>query len=77
MPSNGRPEGWIDFEEVKQVVPFDVVLSKLDVMNQLRRVGDEIRGKCPICGGERSFSANPVKGMYNCFRCKKGGDVIT
>jgi CHC2 zinc finger len=38
--------------------------------------GDEIRGKCPLCGGERSFSANPVKGVFNCFRCHKKKDVI-
>jgi hypothetical protein len=76
MQGNSRPEGWIDFEEVKKTVPFDVVLSELGLMDRLRCVGDEIRGTCPICGGERSFSANPVKGLCNCFRCKKGGDVI-
>ena len=32
--------------------------------------------KCPLCGGERSFSANPVKGMFQCFRCHKKKDVI-
>jgi DNA primase len=42
----------------------------------LKVVGDEIRGKCPLCGGERSFSANPVKGVFNCFRCRKNKDVI-
>jgi DNA primase len=26
--------------------------------------------------GERSFSANPVKGVFNCFRCRKKKDVV-
>ena len=76
MPNQRRPEGWVDFETVKKTVPFDVVLSTLGLLNQLRQVGDEIRGRCPLCEGERSFAANPVKGVSNCFRCRKGGDVI-
>src|SRR4051794_13531532 len=63
------------FERAKEVT-FDVVLGELDLLDQLQVAGDEIRGKCPLCGGERSFSANPVKGVFNCFRCKKKKDVI-
>jgi DNA primase len=63
------------FERAKEV-KFDVVLSELVLLEYLNVVGDEIRGMCPLCRGERCFSANPVKGKYNCFRCKKGGDVI-
>ena len=63
------------FTRAKQV-PFDVVLSELGLLDHLQVAGDEIRGKCPLCGGERSFSANPVKGVFNCFRCKKHKDVI-
>jgi DNA primase len=76
MAENGTPKRYIEnlFERAKEV-PFDVVLEKLELLSQLRRVGYEIRGACPICGGERCFSAKPVKGMYNCFRCHKGGDV--
>jgi hypothetical protein len=76
MANNESPKGYIEnlFDRAKEV-PFDLVLDKLGLLDELRRVGDEIRGKCPICGGERSFSANPVKGQFNCFRCRKGGDV--
>ena len=63
------------FTRAKQV-PFDVVLSELGLLDQLQVAGDEIRGKCPLCGGDRSFSANPVKGVFNCFRCRKNKDVI-
>ena len=63
------------FERAKEVT-FDVVLGELGLLDQLKVVGDEIRGKCPLCAGERSFSANPVKGVFNCFRCRKKKDVI-
>src|SRR5215213_1283266 len=63
------------FERAKEVT-FDVVLGELGLLDQLKVAGDEIRGKCPLCGGERSFSANPVKGMFHCLRCRKKKDVI-
>ena len=63
------------FTRAKQVT-FDVVLSELGLLDQLQVAGDEIRGKCPLCLGERCFSANPVKGVFNCFRCRKNKDVI-
>jgi DNA primase len=63
------------FTRAKEVT-FDVVLGELGLLDQLKVAGDEIRGKCPLCGGERSFSANPVKGVFNCFRCRKNKDVI-
>jgi DNA primase len=63
------------FVRAKQVT-FDVVLAELGLLDQLKVSGDEIRGTCPLCGGERSFSANPVKGVFNCFRCRKNKDVI-
>jgi DNA primase len=63
------------FERAKEVM-FDVVLGELGLLDQLKVVGDEIRGTCPLCGGERSFSANPVKGVFNCFRCHKKKDVV-
>ena len=77
MAENGSlkvfvPDLFVRAKEVR----FDVVLGELGLLDQLKIVGDEIRGKCPLCGGERSFSANPVKGMFQCFRCRKKKDVI-
>ena len=63
------------FERAKEV-KFDVVLGHIGWLHQLKVAGDEMRGMCPLCRGERCFSANPVKGKYNCFRCKTGGDVV-
>ena len=77
MSENGSQGVYVPglFDRAKEVT-FDVVLGELGLLDQLKVVGDEIRGKCPLCGGERSFSANPVKGVFNCFRCHKKKDVI-
>jgi len=77
MSENGSQKVFVPdlFTRAKEVT-FDVVMGELGLMDQLKIVGDEIRGRCPLCGGERSFSANPVKGMFNCFRCRKKKDVI-
>ena len=77
MSENGSQKVFVPglFERAKEVT-FDVVLGELGLLDQLKIVGDEIRGTCPLCGGERSFSANPVKGVFNCFRCHKKKDVV-
>ena len=77
MSENGSHGVFVpDLFDRAREVTFDVVLGELGLLEQLKVVGDEIRGKCPLCGGERSFSANPVKGVFNCFRCHKKKDVI-
>lgn len=45
---------------------------------ELNKKGKEYIGKCPF-HDERtgSFTVTPRKGMYYCFGCKKGGDVIS
>jgi phage/plasmid primase-like uncharacterized protein len=44
---------------------------------KLRRVGRELVGPCPRCGGADRFQVNPVKGVFFCRQCNpKGGDVI-
>ena len=77
MSENGSQKVFVPglFERAKEVT-FDVVFAELGLLDHLKVVGDEIRGTCPLCGGERSFSANPVKGVFNCFRCHKKKDVI-
>lgn len=44
---------------------------------ELKKRGREYIGKCPF-HDERtgSFTVTPHKGMYYCFGCKKGGDII-
>jgi phage/plasmid primase-like uncharacterized protein len=43
---------------------------------QLRRVGAEFVGPCPVCGGTDRFSIHPGRGLFHCRGCGAGGDVI-
>ncbi len=45
---------------------------------ELRQVGKELRGRCPIHNGDNptSFSINPAEQVFHCFSCGEGGDLI-
>jgi putative DNA primase/helicase len=43
---------------------------------KLRRLGRELVGPCPQCGGRDRFAIDPRRGLWNCRQCRKGGDVI-
>src|ERR1700736_4543832 len=38
--------------------------------------GANLKGPCPICGGEDRFSVNFAKSVFNCRGCGMGGDTI-
>lgn len=50
---------------------------------KLWRAGKRLRGPCPVCGGGKGktvdgpFSADPHQGVFKCWKCEKGGDVVT
>src|SRR5829696_9349576 len=45
---------------------------------QLRRVGSRFVGLCPFHAEKTpSFNVNAELGVYRCFGCSAGGDVIT
>jgi DNA primase len=78
MPDrNGtQPAGYVDLNRAKQV-PFVDALQELGLLETLRRDGDELKGLCPIHGGEKeSFGVHVVRGVFNCFACKKKGNVL-
>lgn len=43
---------------------------------QLRRVGAELVGPCPLCGGTDRFAFHLGRQLWNCRGCGVGGDVI-
>jgi DNA primase len=77
VEGNGaHPAGYVDLQLAKQV-PFVDALQELGLLEKLRRDGDELKGICPIHGGEKeSFGVHVVKGFFNCFACKKKGNVL-
>jgi DNA primase len=61
-------------ERVRDGADFVAVVEE---RTPLRRQGAHLQGRCPF-HEERtpSFTVNPVKGLYYCFGCHKGGDMI-
>ena len=72
----------IDFRMVQSQVPIEFVLESLRFV-ALRRRGDELRGLCPLVdcrrgapGRDYAFAANLRKGVFQCFRCRRHGNVL-
>ena len=68
---------WVDFKSIKSAVSIEMVLTRYSV-NWLRKKDDELRGRCPIHQGEGkdTFHVNISKNVFNCFSCKKRGNVL-
>jgi len=63
---------------------FDKVLSETDIVDivsdyvQLTKAGKNYKGLCPFHGENTpSFIVSPDKGIYKCFGCGQGGNVIS
>jgi DNA primase len=54
------------------------LVAVVEERTSLRKQGARLVGRCPV-HEERtaSFSVNPSLGLYHCFGCHKGGDVIS
>ena len=71
---------WVDFKALKQTISMQMVLDHYKVQG-LKRVGDELRGPCPIHKGattSRHFSVSLTKNAFKCFAqsCKARGNVL-
>jgi DNA primase len=69
---------WVSFSEVKNRVTLERALRSYRV-DWLRRSGPrQYRGRCPIHGGHgmEAFHANLERGVFHCFACGAGGNVI-
>src|SRR5574344_468825 len=69
----------ITFEDV--VSQIKDKLDILDVISKdviLKKSGANYWGLCPFHKEKTpSFSVNPAKGIYKCFGCGEGGDVLS
>lgn len=69
---------WVSFSEIKSRVTLGQVLRSYQV-EWLRRSGlDQYRGRCPIHQGQgtEAFHANLKRGVFHCFACGAGGNVL-
>jgi len=70
---------WIDFKELRGQLAFEDVLRHYAV--ELKLSGDQHHGFCPLPNhkGKRnspSFSANVKRGIWQCFGCGEGGNLL-
>ncbi len=60
----------------KEAVPVERLADDLGA--RLGGAGKELRGRCPIHGGQSrdAFAVYSEQGSWHCFRCNEGGDVL-
>ncbi len=64
-------------EDVARVRNDSDIVAVVTQYTQLRRVGRRFSGLCPFHSEKTpSFSVNAEEGLYHCFGCGVGGDVI-
>jgi len=69
---------WVSFSEIKNRVTLEQVLRSYQI-DWLRRSGlHQYRGRCPIHQGQgtEAFHANLERGVFHCFACGAGGNVL-
>lgn len=65
-------------EDVARVRDESDIVAVVSQYTQLKRVGRRFSGLCPFHDEKTpSFSVNDEEGVYYCFGCGVGGDVIT
>jgi len=65
----------LDFSAIKNAANIVEIVSETI---QLKRVGKNYMGLCPFHTEKTpSFSVSPEKGLFYCFGCGEGGDVLT
>ena len=70
---------WVDFKTLRQNLSFEAVLRHYNVEPKLK--GNQHHGYCPLPNhnGKKnspSFSANVVRGIFQCFGCTARGNVL-
>ena len=71
---------WVDCRELRRRLEMEEVLAWMQWHAKERR-GQYLRGRCPFCGAidtpnDRSFAVHGGRRLFNCFRCKQGGDIL-
>jgi DNA primase len=72
---------WIDFKALREKLDFTEVLKHYGVELKLKHGGQRHQGFCPLPGHKGqgrspSFSCDLKRGIWRCFGCGAGGDII-
>lgn len=63
-------------DEIANARSLSCVQIIIDHGHLLRRMGNELIGPCPRCGGTDRFAISLRKNLWHCRGCQKGGDSI-
>jgi hypothetical protein len=66
---------YLDWTARARAVPIVDEIRRRGI-NNLKHVGDEYVGPCPVCGGDDRFAVHTKKNLFNCRGCNTGGDAI-
>jgi hypothetical protein len=77
---------WVDYAELRRRLDIVDVLAWMKWEAQERN-NESLRGRCPFCEAtnsptatsstkSRSFVVNTTRKLFQCFRCRKGGNVL-
>ena len=70
----------VDFELIKRTVPLAAILERYGVVPELKRVGAQLKGRCPVHkgGNPRQFVVDLNKNVWRCFspECDRGGGML-
>lgn len=65
-------------ESIQQVINRSDIVDVIGQFLKLRKRGTNYIANCPFHNEKSpSFNVNPSKGIYKCFGCGKGGDVVS
>jgi hypothetical protein len=68
------------FQEFKAALPpLVAVLERYGLLASLRRLGAQLCGPCPICGGSKrstKFVVHPERSVWKCFGHNAGGGTL-
>ncbi len=65
-------------KNIETVLSYVNIVEEISAFVKLKKTGRNYTGLCPFHSEKTpSFSVNEAKGLYYCFGCGKGGNVIT
>lgn len=71
---------WVTFKDIKEKVSIEEILNHYNLIEGLKRKGNELIGYCPIHDknhyNKNSFSVNTEKNIWHCFSCGAGGNIL-
>ncbi len=73
----GRKPGGTRLTPVEAILSYVNIVDEISEFVKLKKVGSNYAGLCPFHSEKTpSFNVNETKGLYYCFGCGKGGNVI-